>query len=250
MSNWRNNSPPSNYQSHQSGIETEDRSGRTNADQNYQSHQSGIETWKDDFDAMASKTTNRTNLELKHEPGRQKSDSPCLPIAPIWNWNLEQEAKNTLPVNYQSHQSGIETEHRTEVRLAANATNRTNLELKHTSVLKSRSHFITTNRTNLELKRPTTPPTFTGTPLPIAPIWNWNNKPDPRSRASRYYQSHQSGIETSSEYGTLSRTVGYQSHQSGIETTKHWKKKSEAWGYQSHQSGIETRLREVFYQTL
>ena len=122
-------------------------------------------------------------------------------------------------------------------------------------------------------------PMFTcfGFALPIAPIWNWNWLRRRRWCQRAIYQSHQSGIETSSEYGTLSRTVGYQSHQSGIETLYRRQSGNKrratnrtnlelkpgtldtiAWTgrfYQSHQSGIETNeslasaLPCLFYQS-
>ena len=75
----------------------------------YQSHQSGIET------KIAWNFYNSTGL----------------PIAPIWNWNQVVSQESTVLIYYQSHQSGIETIDQQPTFQTGNATNRTNLELKH-----------------------------------------------------------------------------------------------------------------------
>ena len=55
------------------------------------------------------RTTNRTNLELKPRWHTWRRCRGCLPIAPIWNWNEVVTNGSAKRVDYQSHQSGIET---------------------------------------------------------------------------------------------------------------------------------------------
>jgi len=59
----------------------------------------------------------------------------------------------------------------------------------------------------------------------------------------RYYQSHQSGIETVVGHFALLSFINYQSHQSGIETWYVHIMHGGRLFYQSHQSGIETEDR-------
>ena len=75
---------------------------------------------------------------------------------------------------YQSHQSGIETVDGRGGIDRGDPTNRTNLELKRTITSHNHSGVYATNRTNLELK-----------PGEVTAYSD-----------ARFYQSHQSGIET------------------------------------------------------
>ena len=76
------------------------------------------------------------------------------------------------------------------------STNRTNLELKHTIIQTSTRLIRPTNRTNLELKLVGGKAQVSEPALPIAPIWNWNSAKYQVAAKGKFYQSHQSGIET------------------------------------------------------
>jgi len=77
---------PVPYQSHQSGIETVFTPVRFAIPVPYQSHQSGIETVSMQLIRLVTCSTNRTNLELKHDVTPNICATvPVLPIAPIWN---------------------------------------------------------------------------------------------------------------------------------------------------------------------
>ena len=72
---------------------------------------------------------------------------------------------------YQSHHTGIETDHPILFPSATHSTNRTILELKHHWIEKRLSTW-TTNRTILELKQTNLYNVKDSTILPIAPYWN------------------------------------------------------------------------------
>jgi len=102
-----------NYQSHQSGIETCKNVMLSICIFFYQSHQSGIETVIKRSLVDGVWTTNRTNLELKQykqQPFWVQDNSTNRTNLEL---KLQKEIANTLHrLNYQSHQSGIETRHK------------------------------------------------------------------------------------------------------------------------------------------
>ena len=207
-------------------------------------------------------STNRTNLELKRTMKTHGIFWPELPIAPIWNWNTILFSMSTgrllLPIapiwNWNENDTWrylspsclpiapIWNWNKEEYSLIDTSitTNRTNLELKQVSGGEVVVFVLATNRTNLELKPFTRHSSAPPSKLPIAPIWNWNWRDTVRSRSWRFYQSHQSGIETYQTGGTANSTTNYQSHQSGIETSHRHDPAGPESDYQSHQSGIET----------
>ena len=253
-----------NYQSHQSGIETDTYSCIEGRGIHYQSHQSGIETF----------------VCCPH------AAKAVLPIAPIWNWN--QTGRHNMPLRHSTNRTNLELKLRAIPAPIARAgsTNRTNLELKQILNSSGQPGLSTTNRTNLELKlisgtvktlRPSStnrtnlelklrsyltlslhkfyqshqsgietqashPVGVSRIRLPIAPIWNWNRMTFPRWWKLSLYQSHQSGIETQRLLQGSCLTPS--TNRTNLEL-KLWSGPFSINNinyYQSHQSGIETFL--------
>jgi len=162
----------------------------------FQSNQSGIETFGVSLIIANPAASNRTKVELK----------------------LYRKVKLTNDLFFQSNQSGIETSAGILTSSKALTSNRTKVELKHKTLYSTCLHLHSSNRTKVELKH--------CSPCTCRKLLTTSNRTKVELKPviailptiPAFFQSNQSGIETSEAFWARSWQYFFQSNQSGIET--------------------------------
>ena len=147
----------------------------------YQSHQSGIETLLTSGIGRTGRPTNRTNLELKRCSGRRRSGPGSYQSHQSGIETNHSGVYQPSDSDYQSHQSGIETTDIIGNAKSGGSTNRTNLELKLDELIeKQKESAYQSHQSGIETG--VSPVDRVDMGLPIAPIWNWNSASAPTRR--------------------------------------------------------------------
>ena len=235
----------------------------------YQSYQSGIETGLVCCSRHDTRSTNRTNLELKRGKGTRGAlhswpyqsyqsgietsisatstySSKKLPIVPIWNWNDKMGYTGMkdieLPIVPIWNWNKIPFASHFQLK----TTNRTNLELKH---------YKRQGRVDCEIYQSYQSGIETSILSSIGrvrwiPIWNWNY-------ASKWKQgkegkaTNRTNLELKHDCGFDLCFFGYATNRTNLELKLEAAEAAKrASDYQSYQSGIETFSQKVFIRPM